>query len=353
MEERYLLIDGVIICDIPDRDVLNWNEINQISTHTINTWQEDRDSNETLNNTVQGKVAEYVLEKFFEDNTSIRYLSYDKFRRDDYKKHAPFDGLIYEASVLVNLDYYLQEIVKDVGNNDAGQISENTRKLLEDSKIFTVEIKSSQLRKKDYQNVNNVCLPRTQSDYETIIKNIRKWDYFVYPFYLRKSETITSFYDYAETVRNKLNCNEMRNAEFLKQLMLKEYNNDCDIYTRLYFDYKANQVFIPGYMIKANFYKNPYIGKMPGEKSGMALYYMRSISEGASFIEIENDSNIWNYDRLRAYASMFACSEKKCPSCGDILKICNIKSKKNYCYRCFDCDKWYSMNQINEREGEE
>lgn len=345
---QFKCIDGALICNVPDKKCLNWDEIRKITEHTVNTWQQGRKKAETYDNTVQGKLAEYALEQYLKQQTSIRYLSYDKFRKDDFKKHAPFDGIIFsihqEKEILTQC---IEELNVEVYNNATGQISERMRERLETYGIFTVEIKSSQLRDKDYIGVQHVEQPRTIEDYKNIIRNVKKWDYFVYPHYTRKSNQISSFYEYAEQVREQSEYCNLGNQEFLKKLMLKEFSNACDIYTRLYFDYKTDEIIIPGYMLKSGFYHTPKIGKMPGEKSGMALYYMRSISLGSSFLEIENDQKIWSFNRLSAYARLFAYNKGKCPKCGGTLQICNTKARNMYSYRCFECKSWYDIEQIN------
>ena len=344
----YMTLDGALICSIPDENCLDWDEINQIVEHTVNTWQQNRGNEETLRNTVQGKKAEFALERYLEYQTRVRYVSYDKFRTDDFEKHAPFDGLIYSVDIDENvLKTSINEINVEVSRNATGQISESLRERLEAYRIFTLEIKSSQLREKDYYQVENRVPPRTEQDYKQIIANLRKWDYFVYPHYTRRSNTISSFYDYAEFVRGQDEYRNQSNQIFLRNLILKEFRNASDIYTRLYFDYQSNEIIIPGYMIKEGFYHNPKIGKMPGGKSGMALYYMRGISQGTTFLEIDNDEAIWNYDRLLTYAKLFAYEKKKCPTCGSDLQICNARARHVYSYHCYECDSWFSMDQIN------
>ena len=90
-------VDGVLICNIPDKKCLDGDEVTKIASYTVNTWQQNRGEAETYDNTVQGKLAEYALEQYLKRQTSIRYLSYDKFRKDNFKKHAPFDGLIFSV----------------------------------------------------------------------------------------------------------------------------------------------------------------------------------------------------------------------------------------------------------------
>ena len=82
-----------IICPIPDENELDQVEIEQIVTHTHNTWQHNRPIQEIRENTIQGKRAEIVIENILRDNSTFRFLAYDKMRRDNFSKHAPFDGI--------------------------------------------------------------------------------------------------------------------------------------------------------------------------------------------------------------------------------------------------------------------
>lgn len=346
---HFMTMDGMLICRIPAKNCIDLREASKIANHTVNTWQPDRKAQETFDNTVQGKMAEYVLEQYLEQQTGVRYLSYDKFRADNLEKHAPFDGLVYRAYTDPEiLRECIHDINREVKENSTGQISEHMRELLETSRIFTLEVKSSQLRERDYEGVIHRELPREEEDYERIIENVRKWDYFVYPHFTRKSDRISTFYQYAEYVRQQNGLESQGNQEFLRNLILKEFRNASDIYTRLYFDYQSYEIIIPGYMTKKEFFSNPKIHKMPGDKSGQALYFMRSISKGSTFLEIDHDENIWDFHRENIYPELFGYQKKQCPTCGGNLQICNAKARGMYSYRCFDCNSWFSLDQINE-----
>ena len=92
-----------IICPIPAESELDQIEIEQIVTHTHNTWQHDRPIQEIRENTIQGKRAEIVIENVLRDNSTSRFLAYDKMRRDNFSKHAPFDGIIYRNDINDNI----------------------------------------------------------------------------------------------------------------------------------------------------------------------------------------------------------------------------------------------------------
>lgn len=128
--------------------------------------------------------------------------------------------------------------------------------------------------------------------------------------------------------------------------MQDEYNSDSDIYTRLYFDYCKNEIYIPGYIVKDDFFRKPHLSRMPGSKSGKAIYYMHSISAHTSFFDLDKDERMWNYDRMIAYKQLFAGKKRGCPNCNGKLSICKGEARKQYFYRCYDCSKNYSVDEI-------
>lgn len=85
---------------------------------------------------------------------------------------------------------------------------------------------------------------------------------------------------------------------------------------------------------------------MPGGKSGMALYYMKSIGDGLSFLEIEHNEGIWMFERLNAYTKLFACAKRTCPACSKELQICNVKARNTYSYMCLECKNWFTVDEI-------
>lgn len=74
-----------------DSTVLN------IAHNTTNTWEPDRNFDELLNNTLQGKIVEDMFESYVKaKDEGIEYSSYDIFRTDNYRIHAPIDGILYQ-----------------------------------------------------------------------------------------------------------------------------------------------------------------------------------------------------------------------------------------------------------------
>lgn len=57
-----------------------------------------------------GKLAENIISSYIKANIpQIRYLSYDTFRTDNKKIHAPFDGLLFSNNANKNT---LKELIK-------------------------------------------------------------------------------------------------------------------------------------------------------------------------------------------------------------------------------------------------
>lgn len=82
----------MLVCPVPDPSELDGDEVEHIVRHTHNTWEHGRPLSEIRNNTVQGKSAEFVLQRLMEEYSRLRYRSYDAIRNDGFRKHAPFDG---------------------------------------------------------------------------------------------------------------------------------------------------------------------------------------------------------------------------------------------------------------------
>ena len=361
---EYKVYDDVVVCPVPEESELDMIEINNIVEHTHNTWQHDRPISEIRENTIQGKRAEIVIEYILAENSESRYLSYDRLRRDGFKKHAPFDGVIVSAAIEDTvLTEAINRINEDVRNSpgDSGVITIETREYLENNGVFTVEIKSSLLQDpRDYRNmVHKEKETRTDEDYSALCTYIKTfYDYFVYPHYCRDNENITSFYDYTTYVRrmNPELVEGKGKKEFLSELMQTEFNNACNIYTRVFFDVLSGEIIIPGYIIKARFFEEPRIMKMPSPKSKNALYYMFHMRFGRNILEIDNDNELRRWNRLNAYANLLGAQSPTCSDCGTELKLVETTSnldrrRHKFLYLCENCvpKRWWQMNQIHSR----
>lgn len=361
---EYRKYGDVVICAIPGNDELDMKEIEYIVEHTHNTWQHDRPISEIKENTMQGKRAEIVIEHILAENSVVRYLSYDKLRRDNFNKHAPFDGVIFNCSVKeAILDEAIGRINYDVNNSrgDSGIISIETREFLEDKGIFTVEIKSSLLQDpRDYRNmIHKSKEQRTEEDYNSLCEYIKKsYDYFVYPHYCRDNPDITSFYEYTTYVRKMKPeiASGVDKAKFLQNLMREEFNNACDIYTRVFFDVLSDEIIIPGYVIKARFFEEPRIMKMPSPKSKNAIYYMYHMNLGTGILEVDKDAELNRWNRFNVYANLLGMRLPLCPTCEKQLKLVETTSNSDYrkhkfLYLCENCEtnRWLELNQIHQK----
>ena len=77
--------------------------VSQIVSHTANTWQANRGTAEKGRDTKQGKQAEQAVSLFFSKyHTSVKYISYDDIRTDNFLKHAPFDGVLVDCNKVSN-----------------------------------------------------------------------------------------------------------------------------------------------------------------------------------------------------------------------------------------------------------
>ncbi|MGO5022498.1 hypothetical protein ACTQ4E_05305 [Lawsonibacter sp. LCP25S3_G6] len=364
---KYQKYGDMVICAAPDEGELDWTEIENIVRHTHNTWQHDRKEEETRKNTIQGKKAELVMERLLSAYSSFRYLSYDRIRRDDFKKHAPFDGLIYPVSLDEGVKAEaIQRICSDVqiSAGDSGVISVETRTFLASSGIFTVEIKSSLLQDpRDYQNMEHKENgERTQADYQALCGHIREfYDYFVYPHYCRDSEAVTCFYEYTTYVRR--NHPELTKGVgsrgFLYRLMETEFDHACDIYTRVFFDVLTQEIIIPGYILKTRFFEEPRIQKMYSSKSYNALYYMYHMRYGRCILSIDEDDELLHWERDKECSRLFGAKKVRCPNCGNLLKIREVTTRPDpkenkFHYLCDSCqrNKWFTFKQIHPQNME-
>lgn len=359
---RFKKIEDFIICPVPDDDELDMEQVRKIVKHTHNTWQSGRPESEIWDNTIQGKRAELVIEKLLAENSGVRFMAYDSIRADGYRKHAPFDGMVYRNNTKnETIEEAIYRINSDVAssNGDTGLISIRTREFLEDHGMYTIEIKSSLLRApRDYKFMRHKNpAVRTVQDYEALCQYIKGfYDYFVYPVYCRDNLNITNFYDYTRYVRENINGFSTNKQSFLYQLMRDEFDNACNIYTRIFFDVISHEIIIPGYILKGRFFEEPRIRKMPSPKSGNAVYYMYHMKYGKYFLDIDNDTELWDWDRSDAYGRLLGAYRPLCPACGNKLRIVETTKsvdprQHKFLYVCDTCPtpgKWLELSAVHE-----
>ena len=80
---------GRVVCATYELEELQGEQdiVNQIAENTDNTWQQDREQQETVDNTEQGKIAERMVEVFIEQEfgQTLEICSYDSIRCDNLK----------------------------------------------------------------------------------------------------------------------------------------------------------------------------------------------------------------------------------------------------------------------------
>jgi len=246
------------------------NEIDKIVDNTYNTWQSWRSKEEKKSDTRIWKIAEAMFENYLSENfKDIKYWSYDKFRKNNYKKHAPLDWLIINNNInKETLVKYANKIVSEVSNSNNWKLSIELKKELEDNWIFTVEIKSTRVWPRHLRNGNND---------EDIIKNIIENDDFIaYPRFKRDAKNIilNNIEDYIKISPN---------IENEAKLRLAEKENMYSFYIRVYINEKDKKWYLMWYINK-DFYSENFIFKsMPKYwKSEWARYLWLSLEKWLS-----------------------------------------------------------------------
>ena len=268
-----------------------------IARHTANTWQKDRGFSEILDNTVQGKVVEEMFEDYiFSQGRGLQYTAYDSFREDGYLKHAPIDGLLYETAN-PHVSEGIEKILQDVSLNPYGKITEETFEWLRAHRVYTVEVKSSRIPDRDYPDLEQLSF-NSWAAQGTIIDNLRKRDFFVYPKYTRDAgRSIHSFEDYVSYViaqHPEVSAQPISPVEFI---LNEERKGKCDLYTRIFIDRTHTEnliAYMLGYTLRDCFFMNPRIINMPRPgKSEDAIYYVYPISESNQIDELFTDERLW------------------------------------------------------------
>ena len=266
--------------------IYNFEEIERddnaeiISQNTANTWQPDRRSGEILANTEQGKIAENAVIKYIQENSSnIVYLSYDEFRSDNFEKHAPFDGLIFNKEKVseTTKNTFIEKINAFISQNPYGKISSALRKEMEDNFIYTVEIKSTKVNDKKH-NASGISSYDKIEEVQLLINEILNDDFLTYPLYIRSGNM--SWFEYCEYAKTRiLSFNELQGETLYVAVKNLELSCMATFYIRVYIDYKFSKILIMGFINKEELLNPPFIKKMvqPG-KSEMALYFAKNLN---------------------------------------------------------------------------
>ena len=254
--------------------------VSQIVSHTANTWQTNRGTAEKGRDTKQGKKAEQAVFLFFSKYySSVKYISYDDIRTDNFEKHAPFDGVIVDCGKVsdTTLAEKFARINNEIDQGYYGVISPELRAELYDSGIFTVEIKSTKVNDK-----KRTAASFSSYDESIQIKNLLTAvcadDFLTYPHFRR-----TGDYDwnsYCTYVQRRVPQLSSFTGETLQNAVKQiELSHMDDFYIRVYMDEIHKKPLILGFITKKDFMEEPYIKKMPKyNKSEKALYLAKNLT---------------------------------------------------------------------------
>lgn len=305
---RLIYLDEDIIIFSP-KEKFNELDLNQsiITNHTENTWEKNRDKNEISKNTQQGKI----IEEFFADlidyknsisnNIKLEYITYDQIRQDEFKKHAPFDGLLFRQG-----NPYIKEVIDKINEyistNKYGKLNSNIINFCTKHKVYLIEIKSSKIpdkiydeAKKNYiKHLNNTTFQRD------VISSLKKLDLFKYPVFTRNNGSIIhDTKDYLQWVKDNIYFMKGKND---KEILDYEINESLNLYTRIFIDDKkidknnGKQIFIGyflGYVLGYEFYHPLTIMNFPSNKSKDAIYATYPISKSRKFESLFDDDRLW------------------------------------------------------------
>ncbi len=294
------VIDNIIIYD-KYKDMLSdlKDNVQLIASKTVDTWQVNRSKKERLNNTMQGKQAEVIIQNHIISATDYVYLSYDEFRNNHYEKHAPVDGLLFKSNTPESFINKCIDLIRlEVSNNSYGIIKPETRNYVRESGIFTAEVKSTKVSEKKRKMSMRA---QENCDIEKhLIQEIRKDDYLTYPHAIRHSN-IRSSAEYLSLLNNKGFINSKgNNKEAYNEMKAFELPHMCDIYFRIYLDTINEVAYIMGFITRYDFFSiyPPTIKKMvlPGKSEG-AIYLSLPIMKGKNINDLSSTMSIYVNER--------------------------------------------------------
>ncbi|KAA6230108.1 hypothetical protein FMM56_06790 [Campylobacter sp. LR264d] len=140
-----------IICIDCAKFNINDKNIQKITNRTQNTWQENKYKLTKKKDTKLGKIAEFCVNQYLKTNIkTLNLLSYNDFRTDNFKKHAPFDCLLFNDNV--NIEQIINKINNEVSKFAYGSINDKLKYEYLQNKIYICEIKSTRINKRHLLN---------------------------------------------------------------------------------------------------------------------------------------------------------------------------------------------------------
>lgn len=251
--------------------------VDTIAQNTENTWQQGRGEAEIRRDTFQGKLAEEVVETYLKSVRHLCYISYDEFRKDGKRKHAPFDGLLYDSES--GLQEAIKLVCRDVQLSSHGALSPEARETIRQLGCRTIEIKSTQIDSKrkqaaDFHNYSS------SADVARLIEVILRDDFLTYPHYCRSGE-ISNLEAYCQFVHKQDPCfSNLAGEKLLDDIIAHEKKYQCDVFIRVYTDEDHLRAFIMGFLTREKFFdRNILVKKMPQpNKSEKAVYFAKNLS---------------------------------------------------------------------------
>lgn len=251
--------------------------VDTIAQNTENTWQQGRGEAEIRRDTFQGKLAEEVVETYLKSVRHLCYISYDEFRKDGKRKHAPFDGLLYDSES--GLQEAIKLVCREVQLSSHGALSPEARETIRQLGCRTIEIKSTQIDSKrkqaaDFHNYSS------SADVARLIEVILRDDFLTYPHYCRSGE-ISNLEAYCQFVQKQDPCfSNLAGEKLLDDIIAHEKKYQCDVFIRVYTDEDHLRAFIMGFLTREKFFdRNILVKKMPQpNKSEKAVYFAKNLS---------------------------------------------------------------------------
>lgn len=263
-----------------DKYVTTYSSVKTIIENTVETWQPNRTKASKEKDTKLGKLAEDIFASYIKKHMShLTYLSYDDFRTNNFKKHAPFDGVIFNNSVNITiLKTLIDKINVEITENKWGKISDKLKAECLMNHIFIVEVKSTRVINRHLDENNNVSLTKLLED-----------DFLEYPKYLRidKYDKINGYNEYVEFSKKYRGFICKNPASCIDDIKAEEKANMRHIYSRVYIDEQKRVAYIIGVISNKSFISSSIIKKMKQkDKSELALYIASSLRNGTSIDDL-------------------------------------------------------------------
>ena len=281
-----IILNGVILLDWKNIDNVDNISIPKLTKNTANTWQSDRTEEEKAADTMIGKLAEAAFIESLKILGIKGYVSYDEIRDDDFKLHAPFDGVFSRG-----LSKETNDFINLAVRNEGPKLCAKTRSILRSKGVLTVEIKSTRLAKK-YKEKAGFKSYGSEKELTSLVETLRDLDYLTYPFFTRYGEM--SFDQYCAFAEKKINSG-LKGERLREKIKSIEKGNSDDLYVRVFVDEESKKCLVMGWIDSDRFFGDPETHKLilPG-KSEVPLYFVKAIRKGNSLTEL----NSFLFERL-------------------------------------------------------